>query len=303
MNIKEAKSISLAGYLHSVGITPCKKQGDSLWYHSPFREETEPSFKVSLSRNEWYDFGAGKGGNIIDFMIERHGTDNIAYLLEVIAGKSAAAVHAGESFSFRPQTSLSAFEDIGVHPLSNPALLQYLNERKIHIPFAVQICKEVHFTTNGKRYFAIGFENDLGGYELRNRYFQGCLSPKGITGIKNGTDTCCIFEGFMDYLSYLTLKQKHNPEQTDIATKQDFIVLNSVANLSKALDLISDYESKYCFLDNDTAGTRAWVTISGRCGFKIYDQSRYYHEYKDFNDYLCGKKIEQTQQKKRGMKL
>ena len=29
------------------------------------KEEHEPSFKVNTDRNLWYDFGAGKGGNII----------------------------------------------------------------------------------------------------------------------------------------------------------------------------------------------------------------------------------------------
>jgi hypothetical protein len=60
MNIAEAKNIPLADYLQSFGITPCKRQGNSLWYYSPFRQETEPSFKINLVRNEWYDFGAGK---------------------------------------------------------------------------------------------------------------------------------------------------------------------------------------------------------------------------------------------------
>jgi hypothetical protein len=167
--------------------------------------------------------------------MEQYGTDSVAHALQIIAGKAAAVASTG-SFSFRPQASLPAFEDICTQPLENPALLQYLKERNIHIPFALQVCKEVHFTANSKRYFAIGFENDLGGYELRNKYFQGCLSPKGITCVRNGNDTCCIFEGFTDYLAYLTLKEKHHPGRANITAERDYVVLNSVANLSKALD-------------------------------------------------------------------
>jgi len=59
MNIQEAKNISLADYLQSIGIIPRKRQGNNLWYSSPFRDETEPSFKVNLTRNEWKDFGSG----------------------------------------------------------------------------------------------------------------------------------------------------------------------------------------------------------------------------------------------------
>jgi hypothetical protein len=171
MNIIEAKNIPLADYLQSIGIMPCKRQGNNLWYYSPFRNETEASFKVNLNRNEWYDFGMGKGGNIIDFVMEHHSTDNVSHALQAIAGQ-ASVIKSG-SFSFRPSGSLPCFEDISIQSLNNPALLQYLKERNIHLPFAEQECKEIYFTTNGKRYFAIGFENELGGYELRNKYFQG----------------------------------------------------------------------------------------------------------------------------------
>ena len=65
MNTNEAKQIRIEEYLHSLGYDPVRKQGDSLWYKSPFRNEREPSFKVNTERNLWYDFGAGRGGNII----------------------------------------------------------------------------------------------------------------------------------------------------------------------------------------------------------------------------------------------
>ena len=301
MNIAEAKNIPLADYLRSIGIMPCKRQGNNLWYYSPLRNETEPSFKVNLSRNEWYDFGMGKGGNIINFTLEHQETNSIPDALQIIAGK-VPAVTSG-SFSFRRLESLPGFTDIDIQPLSNPALLQYLKERNIHLSFAKQECKEIHFTTNGKRYFAIGFENELGGYELRNKYFQGCLSPKGITNIQNGNDSCCIFEGFMDYLSYLTLKTKHTSRQQNITKERDYIILNSVANLPKALDLISGYETKLCFLDNDKAGTEARLTITDRCSYKVSDQSVYYRKYKDLNDFLCGKKLLPEKQVRKGMKL
>ena len=107
----------------------------------------------------------------------------------------------------------------------------------------------------------------------------------------------------MDYLSYLTMKEKHHPGRLHVATERDYIILNSVANLPKALDLIGSYETKYCYLDNDKAGRDALLTINNRCGLLVSDQSVHYHEYRDLNDCLCGKKIEQTPIKKRDMKL
>jgi hypothetical protein len=300
MTIIEAKNISLADYLQTIGITPCKRQGNNLWYHSPFRNETEASFKVNLARNEWYDFGLGNGGDILKFVMEQFGTNDVSQALNFISGKANEAPT--NSFSFRPQDNLPAFENIRILPLENPALIHYLKSRNIHIPIAQRYCKEVHYSLKDKAYFNIGFENDWGGYELRNEYFQGGLSPKTITTVQKGNATCCIFEGFMDYLSYVTLLHKRNPEVPNI-NKRDYIILNSVANLTKAIGIISNYSEKYCYLDNDQSGISTFQEIQNRCGANVFDRSIHYREYKDLNDYLCGKKQVQEQRKKRGMRL
>ena len=51
MDIQTAKQIRLEEYLHSLGYSPVKRQGINLWYKSPFREETEASFKVNTERS------------------------------------------------------------------------------------------------------------------------------------------------------------------------------------------------------------------------------------------------------------
>lgn len=55
MDIQTAKQIRIADFLYSLGHSPVKQQGINLWYKSPLREETEPSFKVNIERNQWYD--------------------------------------------------------------------------------------------------------------------------------------------------------------------------------------------------------------------------------------------------------
>lgn len=129
-------------------------------------------------------------------------------------------------------------------PLSSPFLLTYLQERGINIALAKRECSEAHFTHNGKRYFAIAFPNVSGGYEIRNRYFKGCIAPKEISHIRqSGTarETCYVFEGFMDYLSFLTLRLENCPKYPEL-DRQDYMVLNSVANVSKALYPLGNYE-------------------------------------------------------------
>ena len=77
MNIQEVKNIRIADYLQSLGYTPVKQQGNNLWYESPFREEKDASFKVNTELNKWYDFGLGKGGNIIALAEELYATDHV----------------------------------------------------------------------------------------------------------------------------------------------------------------------------------------------------------------------------------
>ena len=77
MNIQEAKQIKIADYLQSLGYSPVKQQGNCLWYKSPFRQETEASFKVNTERNQWYDFALGKGGNIIALAQELYCSDHV----------------------------------------------------------------------------------------------------------------------------------------------------------------------------------------------------------------------------------
>ena len=180
MNTNEAKQIRIEEYLHSLGYDPVRKQGDSLWYKSPFRDEQEPSFKVNTERNLWYDFGAGKGGNIIALAAELYHSENVAYLLERIEERTPYILPA--SFSFDDQKAYnSSFQGIQIGELASPALIDYLRGRGINIELAKRECKELRFEHNGKPYFAIGFPNISGGYELRNRYFKGGLAPKDIT--------------------------------------------------------------------------------------------------------------------------
>ena len=177
MTIEEAKNIRLVDYLHSLGYTPVRQQGANLWYKSPFREETEASFKVNTEINKWYDFGLGQGGNIIALASELYSSVHVPYLLQRIAERTPHIRPV--SFSFRKQSSTEPnFQRMEVRKLDSPVLLSYLQGRGINLELAKRECNEVHFENNGKRYFAIGFRNMAGGYEIRNRYFKGCIAPK-----------------------------------------------------------------------------------------------------------------------------
>lgn len=290
MNIQEAKAIKLADYLQSLGYSPVKQQGSSLWYKSPLREESEPSFKVNADLNQWFDFGLGKGGNILALARELYQDDYVPSLLAKIARQAPHIRHT--SFSFRQQPSKPSFQQLEVRELAHPALLRYLQERSIDTEIAKRECKELHFTHKGKPYFAIGFENVAGSYEVRNLFFKGCIAPKDITHIRQQerqADTCYLFEGFMDYLSYLTIRKLKQPQSPDLKG-QDYIVLNSISNLNKAIEHLSHYERIHCFFDNDQAGNKACLELQRTFFYRVRDASIHYSGFKDLNDFLCGRK-------------
>ena len=298
MTIEEAKSIRIADYLHSLGYSPVKQQGINLWYKSPFREESEASFKVNTEREQWYDFGLGKGGNIIALAAHLYATDHVPYILKRIAEQTPHVRPI--SFSFGKQSSSKpSFQHLEIVPLSSPALLAYLQGRGINTELAKRECSEARFTHNGKRYFAIAFPNGSGGFEVRNRYFKGCIAPKEISHIRQSgkvRNTCYIFEGFMDYLSFLTLRQESCPNYPEL-DGQDYIVLNSVSNVNKALYPLGNYERIHCFFDNDHAGMEALQQIRKEYGRDryIHDASQIYSGCKDLNEYLQ-KQVERKRQ-------
>ena len=295
MTTQEAKKIRIADYLQSIGYSPVKRQGNSLWYKSPFREETEASFKVNTELNQWYDFGTGKGGNIIALAQEFYRSDNVPYLLEQIGRQTPYIRPVDYSFRER-QSDKPSFQRLEVKELTHPALLRYLQERGIDTELAKTECRELHFTHNGKPYFAIGFPNMAEGYEVRNPFFKGCIAPKDITHIRQQGEPrnmCYLFEGFMDYLSFLTIRMKNNPQYSRLTT-QDYIILNSVSNIAKAESIFPTYEQIGNYLDNDTAVRNACESLKAKFGERLLDKSLYYRGYKDLNDYLSGKSINQS---------
>ena len=236
----------------------------------------------------------GRGGNIIALASELYRSDNVPYLLSKIAEQ---ALHIRPvSFSFRQQISEPSFQQLEVGELTHPALLRYLQERGIDTTLAQSECKELHFTHNRKPYFAIGFPNVAGGYEVRNQFFKGCIAPKDITHIRQSgepREKCIVFEGFMDYLSFLTLRMRDCPTLPNL-DRQDYVILNSTANVSKAIDVLYGYERIHCLLDNDEAGRNAYQELVIEFAGRIRDFSHNYHGHKDLNDYLCGKPLSQS---------
>lgn len=303
MNINDIKQIKLHDFLAAVGCKPVKQYGVNLMYLSPLRAEKHASFKVNTEINQWYDFGIGKGGNIIDLAELLYNSSDVSYLIHQIERNAPRSVSVSLPTT-KPITPQNSFEHLQVLPITHPALIKYLEERCIDVEMARTVCKELHFDTRGKHYFGIGFPNIAGGYEIRNPFFKGCIAPKDISHFyaEEPKKVCLIFEGFMDFLSFMTLRRKEN----DGLKRQDYLVLNSVTNIHKAAKRLSRYGSVQCFLDNDNAGRNAYLQLSKELGKSVTDASTLYNGFKDLNEYLCAesKHSERAEIKKsKGIKL
>lgn len=296
MNIVQAKKIRLEDFLEKLGHYPVKKEkeGKSVWYYSPFRKESTPSFNINVSKNVWYDHGIGKGGNIIDLAMELYQSNDIHYLLkkiEKLAPPIPSQRYQVESYRSDTQPTFNCVE---VFPLTTPQLLSYLSSRGIDYKIAMEQCKEIHYRYNMNQYYAVAFENIHGGYEIRNPYFKGCISPKSISVVMANegrtSGNCCVFEGFMDYLSYLTLKK----QITDFTVNEedtDYIILNSVSQINKALPELEKYKQINCYLDNDKSGIATTeIIVNSFADRQVYNVSLRYKHYNDLNDFLMRKR-------------
>ena len=172
---------------------------------------------------------------------------------------------------------MPSMELISVQAVKHPKLLLYLSERGLQPSDVSPFLSEVYYKVSEKCFFALGFPNDAGGWELRNPYFKGCFAPKAITTIK-GTDShkLQLFEGFMDFLSW----RKLHPEG-----QAGSIILNSLTLLPKLIPTLHPHPMIESFLDNDEAGDRATKQLID-AGLPVKDMRACYAPYKDINEYL-----------------
>ena len=267
-------NIAICDFLSTYGYMPKKKCGNNLWYLSPLRKENTASFKVDLSRNTWYDFGIGVGGGISKLIKLLFHTENIPDFGKIVP----------LNFNGVPNFDKTDFSIVRTTDGLQGSLLHYINSRGITDRAIIdKYCKTIifHNSSRNKDYYAIGFPNNSGGYEIRNRYFKGCTYPKSFTLINNDNRVCTVFEGFMDFLSYLTIK-----DSRFTVGECDYLILNSTSIVSRTISTLRKYDKVFSFLDNDHAGKDAFSFLA-KSLVDITDMSNLYSPCKDLNEYLC----------------
>ena len=295
------KRYPIVEYLERKGINPVRRTLSYAMYRSPLRDEAHPSFKVDIQKNLWIDYAEGRGGSIIDLCMRLEGctlSEAIRRLGQTASDDEAYSHSRKESHAGFIQTATRQANGtrrlIEVSDTLPPHLQKYLTkERCIDLEKAMPFLECISYEVRRQRYQAIGFANLSGGYELRdNKTFKGTIAPKDITPIfTDRAEPVCIFEGFMDFLSFLSMKE-------EIINR--CLVINSVSNVARAIRYLNDRHLTHirAFLDNDEAGRRATNDFI-RAGFKVEDMSVYYRNFKDINEYhvyrVCEKQIRQGQ--------
>ena len=296
-DLSRIKRYPIVEYLERKGIKPVRKTPTYAMYRSPLREETHPSFKVDTEKNLWIDYAEGRGGSIIDLCMRMEGC-TLSEAIRLLGQN--APVNGTYSFlnDFVPNNSQPVMAVNGARRLIEisdtlPSHFQeYLTKvRCINLEKAMPFLKCISYEVRGRHYQAIGFANLSGGYELRDdKTFKGTIAPKDITPIfEDMEQPVCLFEGFMDFLSFLSMKEE---------ITNHCLVMNSVSNVARTIRYLNDRHLTHirAFLDNDEAG---WMAVQDfiKAGFHVEDMHIYYKDFKDLNEYHVSRVREQQKRK------
>ena len=279
MNCKQFNSIPLEEVLLSLGHLPTKQNEIEAWYLNPFANESQASFKINKSLNYWYLFSEGIGGTSTDFM-KKYLNASVNEVLAWVEKQSFSSFQQQRISNQKAENLSKQYEIIEIKNVQHPSLLEYLRERKVGNQ--TQFLHEIHYRMKDKNYFGIGFKNDSGGYEIRNKYSKICLGKKDISTIQNGAESLRVFEGFFDFLSFKNVEKFLQKEPSD------YLILNSVSMISKIKNSIENYENIELYFDNDEAGDRGIEMIKNE-NKNVEDCRVLYSDFKDLNDWMIHK--------------
>ena len=290
---KTLQSISIVEIMAHMGKNLYNKKG---LYYSPFRDESTPSFHIDVATNRWYDFGTSEGGGLFEFVCRIAGItrgevyDWLASFRSMIPESEYKTV-IEKAKKVKPSRIIV---DSTSHDFTRRKLVEYAQSRAVTKEILERYCEEVLYHIDvypQRQYFAIGFKNNDGGYVLRSSLTKKCtssamttLGPEGNLTTKVAGDKVLVFEGFMDFLSWISSVKQETPQY-------DCCILNSVSNIEKALPWITAHKNIAAFMDNDEAGRNTLQKIIENVPDEagkvcVYDMAKLYEGYNDLNEKL-----------------
>lgn len=283
------EQVSMIEFLARLGFHPHGKPAKETMYISMLRDsDTNASFSVNEKLGVWYDHGMGKGGDVYDFAMLFWKGIKFAEAVEKV--KEICNLNFSEQADLRrsaPRARLELavklpnYQIQEIKPFgTSEGINTYLNSRGVY-DAASATTKEIHYYVEDqkklrKNYFAAGWQNELGGWEVRNKYFKGCLGKKAITLIPGDPRQLAVFEGYFNYLSWKT----ENPHST-----KSVLVLNSLAMLESGIEKAKQFSDIEVFMDHDPAGHKAMNDWKKALPYSV-DKSAIYQNQNDYNDKL-----------------
>ena len=275
MNCEQIKEkVSIRSVLESFNLFPEKQNSKMAFYFAIDREEKKPSLCVDFVKNKAFDFGTGKNYDVVSIVQQINQcsvSDALEYLKKFDIPVNSLKIQMGKSDK--------NYEILEVKEIEHPALILYLKSRKVFEQR--HLVKEIHYQMNGNHFFGIGFYNNSGGVEIRNKYSKICLGKKDVTFINNLDNVkkeICVFEGYFDFLTYLNLPNVQN-------SNSDYLILNSTAMFFKVEKELKTYRKIVLFLDNDTNGKNLAEKILDKYE-NVEDCSMLYRHFKDLNEWF-----------------
>lgn len=178
MNCAKIKqNVSIRSVLESFNLFPVKENRKTAFYFALDREEKTPSLCVDFMKNSAFDFGTGKGCDVIS-IVQQIKKCSVSDALKYLSSFNfpANTERLTEKIQSEPQ-----YRILKINEIRHPALIQYLESRKVSEQ--KKWVWEVHYELHGRKYFGIGFKNNSDGFEIRNNYVKICLGSKDITCI------------------------------------------------------------------------------------------------------------------------
>jgi hypothetical protein len=260
-----------------VGYSPSRKGKTKAKYLSPLANENEASFVVDTIKNRWRDYGRGKGGDTIDFVIAHENCTFREAIDLILDGKISRPQHQAPT-----GMKASTVEIIDVKDIVNPHLIRYAESRGISKEILLRHCKEVDFVFSEwdhVTHIAIGFQNHSGGWELRSPSKKVGNSPKTWSMVRGTVDisSCDVFEGFFDFLSHLEYHKILEPEL-------DTFILNSLSFCEWVKPELEMYSLRNLYLDNNPPARERMKDYFSEEGY--YDRSDVFAEFEDYNEFL-----------------
>ncbi len=278
----------------------------SYMYYSPFRDESSPSMRVTVKPDGtwiWADFGSSPkeghrvdGGGILDMVKRLSGVHSDKEAWDVLG--EIGRTRGIEVIREESRENVRKVKDSGIVvddvscDFTRKSLVNYaVNVRRIPQDILSRYCRQVTYHSKSDpshSYTVIGFPNNAGGFAMRgstrnrklnNIWGISTLGPDGVLrkDASAVSPKCATFEGFMDFLSYLSWRGVAEPGM-------DVCILHSASNAVHAKEFLLSHESVRTFFDNDEAGTKATELVRDWCDEKGLDFKDGRSAYPDYND-------------------